>query len=311
MNAAAVESSREIALTRVFDAPRELVFRMWTSAEHLANWWGPHGFTLTTHEFEFRPGGAWVSVMHGPDGTDYRNRIVFDEIEAPRRIAYRHVSGPVFDAEATFEERGGKTAVTVRMTFATAELRDRVAAEFGAVEGLEQTLERLGQLAAEAFVITRTFAAPRELVFRAWTEVEHLQRWWGPKGMAVTHCTLDLRPGGAMHYELRSPDGNGMWARWIFRDIVPPERLVFAASFSDEQGGVTRAPFFDGGWPMETMTTVTFEEREGSTIVTLVSIPVDATEAERETFRNANTSMQGGWSGTLDQLAGYLETQQS
>jgi uncharacterized protein YndB with AHSA1/START domain len=293
----------------MFDAPRELVFSMWTSAEHLGNWWGPRGFTITTQECDVRPGGVWKFVMHGLDGTDYQNKIVYNEIDAPNRIRYSHVSGPLFDAEATFEERGGKTAVTVRMTFATAELRNRVAEEHGAVEGLVQTLERLGEQAAEALFITRTFDAPRELVFRAWTEVEHLRHWWGPKGMEVTHCTSDLRPGGAMHYELRGTDGNSMWGRWIFREIVPPERLVFVASFSDEAGAVTRAPFFEGGWPLETLSTLTFTEHGGRTTLTMVGIPIHATGAERATFRDAHESMQGGWAGTLEQLTAYLEKQ--
>ena len=161
----------------------------------------------------------------------------------------------------------------------------------------------------EAFVLERTFDAPRELVFRVWTDVEHLKHWWGPKGFEVMHCTNDLRPGGAMHYGLRGPDGNAMWARWVFREVVPPERLVFVSSFSDEAGGVTRAPFFDGGWPLETLTTLTFTERDGRTTLNMVGIPINATEAERALFKDTHQSMQGGWTGTLDQLTAYLETQ--
>jgi uncharacterized protein YndB with AHSA1/START domain len=299
----------EIAVTRRFDAPRELVFSMWTSAEHLGNWWGPRGFTITTHAIDVRPGGAWEFVMHGPDGRDYRNRIVYGEIDAPNRLTYQHVSGPLFDAEATFAERGEQTEVTVRMTFATAELRDRVVEEYGAVDGLHQTLDRLGEQAAEAFFITRTFDAPRELLFRVWTQPEHLTRWWGPKGFTVVHCTSDLRPGGAMHYGMRGPDGSMMWGRWVFREIVPPERLAFVTSFSDEEGGVTRAPFLDGGWPLEVLSTVTFTERDGRTTLTMIGIPLNATDAERVTFRGMHQSMQGGWTGTLDQLDAYLEKQ--
>lgn len=305
----AVASSREIVVTRVFDAPRELVFSMWTSAEHLGNWWGPRGFTITTYAIDFRPGGEWRFVMHGPDGRDYDNHILYNVIDPPSRIHYTHAGEPRFDSEATFEERGGKTAVTVRMTFATAELRNKVAEEYGAIEGLQQTLERLGEQVADAFVITRTFDALRELVFRVWTEAEHLRHWWGPKGFEVTHCTSDLRPGGAMHYGMRGPGGAAMWGRWVFREVVPPERLVFVSSFSDEAGGVTRAPFFDGGWPLEILSTLTFTERAGKTTVTMVGVPIHASDAERATFRRAHQSMQGGWTGTLDQLTAYLEKQ--
>jgi uncharacterized protein YndB with AHSA1/START domain len=299
----------EIVLTRTFDAPRELVFSMWTSAEHLGNWWGPRGFTITTQAIDVRPGGEWRFVMHGPDGRDYKNHIRYNAVEPPSRIAHTHLGEPHFEAEATFEERGAQTVVTMRMTFATAEERNRVAETYGAVEGLKQTMDRLGEQLAEAFVITRTLDAPRELVFRVWTEAGHLQQWFGPKGMKVVHCTSDVRPGGAMHYGLREPDGSMMWGRWIYREIVPPERLVFVQSFSDEEGGVTRAPFFDGGWPLETLSTVTFEERDGRTTLTLIAVPVRATDAERALFLSMHASMQGGWTGTLDELTAYLEKQ--
>jgi uncharacterized protein YndB with AHSA1/START domain len=113
--------------------------------------------------------------------------------------------------------------------------------------------------ASAPFVITRSVAAPRARVWQAWTEVEHLRHWWGPKGFVVAHCTVDLRPGGLMHYRLRSPEGGDMWGRFLYREIVKPEKLVWVNSFSDEKGGVTRHPMAPG-WPREMLTTVTFAE---------------------------------------------------
>jgi uncharacterized protein YndB with AHSA1/START domain len=84
---------RSIVATRVLDAPRELVFSAWTDQKHLAQWWGPNGFTTTTYAFDFRAGGVWRFVMHGPDGRDYENRITFDEIVEPERIVYHHGGG--------------------------------------------------------------------------------------------------------------------------------------------------------------------------------------------------------------------------
>src|SRR5262245_27650391 len=110
-------SDREIIATRVFDAPRELVYRMWTDRQHVARWWGPNGFTNTIHEMDVRPGGVWRFVMHGPDGRDYQNKIVYTEVVPPERLAYDHVSGPTFSAVVTFAEEGGKTRVTGRMVF--------------------------------------------------------------------------------------------------------------------------------------------------------------------------------------------------
>lgn len=302
------DADRAIVGTRTFDAPRELVFRTWSDAEHLARWWGPNGFTLTTSQFEFRPGGIWEFVMHGPDGRDYKNRIEYMEIVALSRIAYRHTTGPFFDAEAVFEERDGQTSVTLRMTFATAELRDRVAEEYGAVEGLHQTLGRLAERleATPVFELTREFDAPRDLVWAAWTDEKHLTRWWGPVGLKMESLTNDFRVGGRMLYGMSAENGQVMWGRWIYREIVPPEKLVFVVSFSDENGGITRAPFA-GDWPLEMMGILSLTENAGRTTVTLQSIPLDAGDAQRATFHAGFASMRGGWGATLDQLANYLE----
>lgn len=141
---------RSIIGSRVFNAPRELVFSAFTDPKHLAQWWGPDGFTLTTSAHDFRPGGIWRFVMHGPDGRDYQNRVTYDEIDPPKRIVYRHGGGddvePVqFNTTITFEDVGGKTRVIWHGTFPSAEERARVIKEYGADKGLEQTLARLAE----------------------------------------------------------------------------------------------------------------------------------------------------------------------
>lgn len=156
------------------------------------------------------------------------------------------------------------------------------------------------------FEISRVFDAPRERVWRAWTEVEHLKKWWGPRGFTVSHCTLDLRPGGLMHYCLRAPGGGEMWGRFLFREIVKPERLVWINSFSDPKGGVTRHPGH-AGWPLEMLTTVEFAETSGKTTVTVRWTPHEASEAERKVFDDGRASMNQGWSGTFEQLGAHLE----
>jgi len=143
------QDPRSIIGTRVLDAPRELVFSVWTDPKHLAQWWGPDGFTTTTHAFDFWPGGVWRFVMHGPDGRDYQNRIIFDEIVPPERIVYRHDGGedvePVqFAQTVTFEDFGnGQTRLIWHGTFPSAEERARVIREYGADKGLVQTMARL------------------------------------------------------------------------------------------------------------------------------------------------------------------------
>jgi uncharacterized protein YndB with AHSA1/START domain len=138
-----------ITSTRVFDAPRELVFKVWTEPEHVAQWWGPNGFTNTIHEMDVRPGGVWRFVMHGPDGVDYQNKIVFLEIVKPERLVYSHVSGPRFQMTVTFDEQGGRTKLTMRMVFETAAEHDTAVKTFGAVEGAKQTLGRLEEYLAK------------------------------------------------------------------------------------------------------------------------------------------------------------------
>jgi uncharacterized protein YndB with AHSA1/START domain len=147
-SAAAPSAVREIVVTRVFDAPRELVFKAWTDPEHIARWWGPNGFTNTVYEMDVRPGGVWRFVMHSPDGVDYQNKIVFREIVRPERLVYSHVSGPQFQMMVTFEEQDDKTKLTARMLFESATQREKVVKEFGAIDGLNQTLGRLAEYLA-------------------------------------------------------------------------------------------------------------------------------------------------------------------
>jgi len=155
------------------------------------------------------------------------------------------------------------------------------------------------------FVISRTFDAPRDLVFRVWTDPDHLKHWFSPKGFTVIHANMDLRPGGVYHYGLRMPDGKEMWGKWVFREIVAPERIVVVQSFSDPAGGFTRHPFAPD-WPLETLATKTFVERGGRTTFTLRWAPWNATEAERRTFEAGRPGMQQGWGGTFEQLESYL-----
>jgi uncharacterized protein YndB with AHSA1/START domain len=142
--------ARSIIGVREFDAPRELVFSAWTSSEHLAQWWGPNGFSTTTSSFDFRPGGIWRFVMHGPDGRDYQNRVTFEEIVPPERIVYRHGGGddvePVqFQQTVIFQDIGGRTRVTWRSDFSSAAERTRVIKEYGADKGRVECMARLGE----------------------------------------------------------------------------------------------------------------------------------------------------------------------
>src|SRR5262245_60267866 len=140
-------ADREIAISRVIDAPRELVFEAFTEVRHLSRWWGPAGFTTTTQSFEFRVGGEWDFVMHGPDGTDYQEWIIWTEIVPPGRIALLHGESRddpnAFESILIFTPDGAATRIEMRAVFPTKELRDQAVEKYHAIEGGQQTLSNL------------------------------------------------------------------------------------------------------------------------------------------------------------------------
>ncbi|MBN6042110.1 SRPBCC family protein [Amycolatopsis sp. 195334CR] len=146
-------ADREIVLSRVIDGPRELVFEAFTEVRHLSRWWGPAGFTTTTRGFEFRVGGAWDFVLHGPDGTDYPEWITWTEITPPERIAMVHGESRedpnAFESVLTFEATGAATRIEMHTVFPTKELRDEAVEKYHAIEAGEQTLGNLAAYVAE------------------------------------------------------------------------------------------------------------------------------------------------------------------
>jgi uncharacterized protein YndB with AHSA1/START domain len=144
---------REIVISRVIDAPRELVFEAFTEVQHLSRWWGPQGFTTTTRSFEFRVGGDWDFVMHGPDGTDYQEWITWTEIVAPERIILLHGESRgdpnAFESVLTFEPASEQTRMVMCTVFPTAQLRDEAVEKHYAIEGGQQTLGNLAAYVAE------------------------------------------------------------------------------------------------------------------------------------------------------------------
>ena len=143
-------SDREILITRILNAPRELVFDAWTNPEHIGHWWGPNGFTITNKEWDLRAGGVWRFTMHGPDGTDYPNKVIFLEVVKPERLVYKHAGDDEteninFHVTVTFEAAGDKTKLEMRSVFESREELARVEEKYGAIEGAKQTVSRLEQ----------------------------------------------------------------------------------------------------------------------------------------------------------------------
>jgi uncharacterized protein YndB with AHSA1/START domain len=298
-------ADRELVLERVFSAPREVVFDAWADPTHIAEWWGPQGFTTTIDQMDVRPGGAWRFVMHGPDGVDYPNEIVYDEIVRPERLVYTHGSGTVgevgdlqsFHVTVTFAEQAELTKVTLRMRFASAEELAKQKA-MGAVEGGYSTMQRLAEYLAtvkppQSLTLTRVFDAPRDLVFKAWTDPKHLAQWWGPQGFTVPTCEVDLRPGGAIRIDMRGPDGVVYPMRGVLNEVAAPERLVMTAYPLEDEAG---HPL------LEVRQTVTFAEQGGQTRLTLDVVVVKATPAAAGPLGG----MAEGWNQSLDRLAEFL-----
>lgn len=160
--------------------------------------------------------------------------------------------------------------------------------------------------APKPFVTSRTFAAPRQRVWSAWTDPAELKRWQSMGGMALVKCDIDLRPGGEMHYGMRSPEGHEMWGKWRILEVAAPERLVYLQCFSDAAGGVTAHPAAPT-WPKWMHSTILFRERGAATEMEVRWLAHEPTPTEQATFDGAFAGMQQGWSGMLDQLATYVE----
>ena len=309
----AVQDGPSMWVTRRFAAPRESVFDLCSDPDHITNWWGPVGFSTSTQAFDFRPGGVWKHVMHGPDWQDYDNEVVYREIVRPERIAYSHASPPPFDAVLTFAAVGGDTELTFHMTFPSTEMRKAVA-EARAADGLRDTVDRLNDYITGdsdgSFVISHTVDAPRDRVWAAWTDEKALATWFGPKGVETISTTMDFRVGGTFHFGMRTPDGNVMYGKWVFRAIEPRRRLVWVHSFADADGKVARHPM-SPTWPAEMLTTVSFDEQDGKTTVTVRWTPIKASVAERKTFTDGKAGMGQGWGGTFERLDAFLTHQYS
>jgi uncharacterized protein YndB with AHSA1/START domain len=296
--------------SRVIDAPREIVFEAWTSPAHLGAWWGPTGFTTTTSAFDMRPGGVWRFVMHGPDGRDYENRIVFEEIVRPEYIRYRHDDGDDdeiesvrFTTEVMFEEVGGKTRITLAGEFPSKEERDRVVREYGAAEGAVQTLARLDEYArsfaerslpVKRITLVRMIDAPRALVWSAWTEPERLKAWWGPKGFTAPRCKLEIREGGAYDVEMMAPDGSHHPVKGIIRHLTPPEHLVFSAWVHGA------GPDGAGEGAVEVLNSITLIEKGAATQIIVEAMVVSAPDPA------LFAGMEEGWAQAIEKLAASL-----
>jgi uncharacterized protein YndB with AHSA1/START domain len=309
--------SNEIKITRLYDAALADVWDAWTDPAQAAQWWGPRGFTLTTHSKDLRPGGHWAYTMHGPDGTDYENKTIYHEVEDRKKLVYDHGGNddrpPLFRVTVLFAEVDGKTKMDMTMTLPTPEAAEE-ARKFIKQAGGNATWDRLAEYLEEEssgkqkFVINRSFDASRETVFDMWTKPEHFARWLYPPGFEVKFHRADVRPGGSAFYSMWNNDGLKIYGRYEYHEINRPDRLVYAQQSCDQGENITRHPLAPT-WPETLLITVELNE-EGSdrTRVTLTWQPHGpATSKELAAFAKDRPAMTQGWTGAFDKLEELLE----
>lgn len=310
--------SNDIRITRVYDAPVEAVWDAWTVPDQVARWWGPRGFTLTTHHKDLRAGGTWRYTMHGPDGVDYPNVTSYHVVEPRRRLVYDHGgtddTPPLFRVTATFSEASGKTTLDLVFALASPEAAAAMAGHIHKVGGTA-TWDRLAEHLEEEstgrrrFVVTRTLPAPIERVFSMWADPEQLVRWLPPAGTRMRYLRAAHAAGESAFVALSGEggEGGGMHARFDYLAIDPPHRIVYTQRFVDADERPAGAPW-GGKWPATLLTTVLFAaEAPDRTRVTVTSEPHGgANAAETDAFVRERSGMTQGWTGSIDALEGLL-----
>jgi uncharacterized protein YndB with AHSA1/START domain len=296
------QESREVTLTRIIDAPRDLVFRAWTEAQHLAEWWGPEGFTAPKVESDARAGGSFKIVMRGPDGTESEVEGTYKEFDPPNRLVtqMRGLASdgtPLLDANATvtLTDHGGKTELSIHQR-ATALLPEAIAMLGGMEVGLLQSLRRLDDVVTgtvgRQIVLGRMLEAPRDRVFEAFTSEEQLSHWWGPTGFTLTTHEISVRPGGTWRFTMHGPDGVDYPNVIVYDEVSPPELI----SYEHSGGPDSTDPHF--------RVAASFDEFMGNTILTMRKVFESA--ADRDMVVEKHNAIEGG-NQTLDRLAEHVK----
>lgn len=310
----AAAAANEIHITRFLNAPVKAVWAAWTDTKQAAHWWGPRGFTITTHSHDLRPGGHWNYTMHGPDGVDWPNTTEYLEVEPLRKLVYNHGGNadrpPLFRVTVLFTPLGNTTQMDMTMSFASAEALENTRKVIKKASG-NSTWDRFAEYlekqttGKDVFIINRSFDAPRAAVFEMWTNPDHLAKWLPPAGATMEFLRVSIRPGGEGVYKMKSAHGL-MYGRVKYLEITPPDRLVYTQQFLDEHENVSRHPLAPT-WPETMLTIVTFtDEPNNHTRVSITWEALTPTAPELAAFLAARSGMTAGWTGSLDKLEATL-----
>jgi uncharacterized protein YndB with AHSA1/START domain len=314
---ARAEHENELRLIRVFNAPVELVWDAWMKEEHVAQWWGPRGFSLTTKSKDVRPGGQWVYTMHGPDGTDYPNIATYHVVEPHKKLVYDHgateETPPLFRVTVLFRDLQGKTEIDLTMALDTPEAA-REARRFIKRAGGDSTWDRFGEYLEQVqgrenvFLINRSFAADQEKVFEMWVNPDYYVKWMGPIGSTMSFLQADVKEGGSAVWRMTMEDGSTKHGKLEYRTIRPHELFVYSEHFSDENGTLIKLPVALS-YPDRILTTVSFTPEDGNETRVAVRWEIlgEANAEERATFEAMKAQMTPKWTGSFDKLEALLE----
>jgi uncharacterized protein YndB with AHSA1/START domain len=308
---AAKNKPNELYIERIYDAPVKVVWDAWTDPEKKKNWWGPRGFTITTHESDIRTGGVWHYTMHGPDKEDYVNKTKYLEVEKYSRMVYDHGGNderkPLFRVTVEFKEVNGKTKMEMVMALPTADAATETK-KFIKQKGGDSTWDRLAEHLSDKdrFIINRTFETSIDTMYDMWTDTKHFAHWMGPTGSALTFVRADVKVGGTSFYKMEM-GAMVMYGLVEYKELNRPNKIVYTQQFVDQNEKLSRHPM-SPTWPATMLTSVTLtEEEKNRTRVTLQwEVHGEATAVERETFHSAKAGMAQGWGGSFEKLEEYL-----
>ncbi len=307
-----------LVITRIFDAPREAVWKAWTDPEHLKRWWGPKDFTSPVNRIDLRAGGKYLGCMRSPEGKDYWSTGVYREIVPMERLvmtdSFADEKGNIVPASlyglagdwpiellvtVTFEDIGGRTKMTLRHGGIPPGVMSEQT-ETGWNESFDKLAEsiktesKLTRFTAEPgkqeIVISRVFNAPRKLLIKACTDRDLIPEWWGPKRFKTTVDKMEVRPGGIWRFIQRDAAGNEYAFHGVYHEILSPERIVDTFEFESTPGHVS-------------LETATFEEQDGKTKLTVKSV----FQSVEDRDRMVASGMEEGVAETYDRLAELVE----
>lgn len=309
--------NNEITLSRFLAAPVATVWDAWVDEKQAAQWWGPRGFTITTHSKEFKVGGHWHYTMHSAEGVDYENKTKYLEIIPQQKMVYDHGGNderkPLFRVTVLFKAVPGGTVMDMTMA-CPSEDDAKQTRGFIKKAGGNATWDRLAEYLTkkvekkEVFVINRSFDTSIGTMWEMWTDPKHFSKWLAPIGFSMKFIKEEIRAGGTSFYVMSADNGGmTMYGHIHYLKLQKPDLLVYTQQFADEKGQVSHHPAAPT-WPETMQTTVKFtSEGLNQTRVTVTwEVVGQVTNEEMNTFIQGRPGMTQGWTGSFDKLEAYI-----